>query len=99
MHKIYEEKSGETVLLVEASSAFNSAYSNAFLHNVEISCASISPYLKRCYSFSTQLFIIDGWKNPVNGRDISRQYGCHDNSCNRKKVYKETTIPSRALSS
>ena len=48
MGTVYEEQSAEAVLLVDASNAFSSVNRNAFLHNVE----------KNCYSLSNRLFII-----------------------------------------
>ena len=46
MHKVYEEKSAEAVLLVDTSNAFNAVNRNEFLHNVEIICPSVAPNLK-----------------------------------------------------
>ena len=60
MRTIYKDQSAETVLLVDASNAFNSINRNVFLHNVEVICPSITPYVKNCYSVNSRLFIIGG---------------------------------------
>ena len=65
MHTLYEERSGEAVLLVDASNTFNSVNRNEFLHNVEIICPPITLYLKKCYSLSTQLRNISGGKTQL----------------------------------
>ena len=62
MHTLYEERSGEAVLLVDASNTFNSVNRNEFLHNIEIICPPITLYLEKCYSLSTQLCNISGGK-------------------------------------
>ena len=62
MPTFYEERSSEAVLLVDASSTFNSVNSNEFLHNIEIICPPITLYLEKCYSLSTQLCNISGGK-------------------------------------
>ena len=38
MHTIFEEERTETVLLIDASNAFNSVNRNVFLHNVTVVC-------------------------------------------------------------
>ena len=58
MQKIYEHQSVEAVLLVDTSNAFNSINRNPFLHNIEVICPSITRYIKNCYSFNSQFFII-----------------------------------------
>ena len=65
MPTLYEERSGEAVLLVDASSTFNSVNSNEFLHNFEIIFPPITLYLKKCYSVSTQLRNISGGKTQL----------------------------------
>ena len=58
MRTIYEDQSGEAVLLVDTSNAFNSINKNVFLHNVEVICSSVARYVKNCYSVNSRLFII-----------------------------------------
>ena len=60
MRTIYEDQSAQTVLLVDASNAFNSVNRNVFLLNVEVTCPSIARYVKNCYSVNSRLFIIGG---------------------------------------
>ena len=60
MHAIYEGKTCEAVLLVDASNAFNSINRNVFLHNVTIIRPAIAIYVKNCCSLYSRLFIIEG---------------------------------------
>ena len=60
MRTVYKEQSAEAVLLVNASNAFNSVNTNAFLHNAEIICPLIAQQVKYFYSLSSHLFITGG---------------------------------------
>ena len=60
MKAIYEDKTCEAVLLLDASNAFNSINRNVFLHNVAIICPAIGVYVKNCYSLHSGQFIIGG---------------------------------------
>ena len=62
MHAMYEDKTCEAVLLVDASNALNSVNKNVFLHNVTTICAVITIYVKNCYSLHARLFIIEETK-------------------------------------
>ena len=62
MHAMYEDKTCEAVLLVDASSALNSINKNVFLHNVTTICPVITIYVKNCYSLHARLFITGGNK-------------------------------------
>ena len=55
MRTVYDKQSAEAVLLVDASSAFNSVDRNAFLRNFEIICPSVTRYVKNNFSLSNQL--------------------------------------------
>ena len=52
IHEIYEDQSSETVLLVDASNAFNTINRNAFLHNITI-CFPLARYVRNCYYANT----------------------------------------------
>ena len=73
MHAIYEGKTCEAVLLVDASNAFNSINRNVFLHNVTIICPAIAIYVRNYYSFRSRLFIIRG--NEIRSCDETTQGG------------------------
>ena len=60
IHVIYEDQSSEAVLLVDASSAFNTINRNTFLHNITIICPPLARYVRNCYYANTRLFIIGG---------------------------------------
>ena len=63
IHVVYEmfnKKSTEAVLMVDASNAFNAINWEAFLHNAKILCPSISTYVNNCYSSQTDLYIQGG---------------------------------------
>ena len=59
MHTIYEDQTYESVLLVDASNAFDSIKRNIFLY-VTIVCPVIAMYVEKCYSTHTQLSITGG---------------------------------------
>lgn len=53
----YLKKKKHTVLLVDASNAFNSLNKEAMLHNLQYLCPNIAIYVKNCY----ELFVA-GWR-------------------------------------
>ena len=60
MHKIYEEDESEAILLVDASTAFNSVNRKTFLHNIGIICPPLAKFVRNCYNLSSRCFIIGG---------------------------------------
>ena len=57
---MFNKESTEAVLMVDASNAFNAINREAFLHNTNILCPSISTYVNNCYSSPTDLYIQGG---------------------------------------
>ena len=78
MRTIYEDQSGEAVLLVDASNAFNPINRNVFFHNVEVICPLIARYVKNCYSVNSRLFIICGGETQSVGGTTQGNL-CHSN--------------------
>ena len=60
MEKIFKEESTESVLLVDATNAFNSINRKVFLHNIPILCPAMSTFVTNCYTAPAQLFVIGG---------------------------------------
>ena len=60
MHRIFDQEESEAVLLIDASSAFNSFNRKVFLHNVKVICPSISTFVENCYQAPSCLFVIGG---------------------------------------
>ena len=58
IHTIYNDQTCETVLIVDASNAFNSINRNVFLHNITIKSLTIVIYVMNCCSTHSRLFII-----------------------------------------
>ena len=60
LNSIYNDEHNDTVLLVDASNAFNSLKRDLCLRNISYTCPAISAYVKDCYNFPSRLFIIAG---------------------------------------
>lgn len=60
MKHMFENEISEAVLLVDAANAFNNVNRQVLLHNISISCPTISTFIKNCYATSARLFVIGG---------------------------------------
>ena len=57
VRSLFDVSSGEAVLLVDASNAFNSLNRETALHNCLISCPTLATVLINCYRFHSPLFV------------------------------------------
>ena len=57
MHRVYESRETEAVLLVDASNAFNSLNREAALRNIQHLCQTLSKIITNTYRENPQLFI------------------------------------------
>ena len=62
MHRIFEADDTDAVLLIDASSAFNSLNRAAAVHNMRVLCPIIAVYVINTYRQSARLFITGGKK-------------------------------------
>ena len=60
MKLIFEQESTDTVILVDASNAFNTLNRKAALHNIRIICLEFSIVLINTYRLLVRIFIHDG---------------------------------------
>ena len=60
MQSIFLNESTDAVLLIDASNAFNCMNRMVGLHNIRITCPTISTYLINTYRYPTRLFISGG---------------------------------------
>ena len=60
MSQIFNEEDSETVLLIDASNAFNAVNCKLFLHNFSVICPEVAVFVRNCYSLPSTLFIIGG---------------------------------------
>ena len=60
MHRIFELVGTDAVLLIDASSAFNSLNRAAALHNTRVLCPSIATYVINTYKEPARLFVTGG---------------------------------------
>ena len=60
MAEIFEEDDTEAILLVDASNAFNSINRSIMIHNIKITCPSLSMFVKNCYRHEIRLFVVGG---------------------------------------
>ena len=57
---MFKKESRESVLIEDASNAFNAINWETCLHNTKILCPSISTYVNNCYSSPTDIYIQGG---------------------------------------
>ena len=60
MCKMFEAGENDTVLLIDASNAFNSLNRSAALHNIRILCPTLATFVINTYTEPARLFIIGG---------------------------------------
>ena len=60
MRELFEHNNRDTVLLIDASNAFNSLNRAAALHNIRVLCPSIATYAINTYREPARLFIVGG---------------------------------------
>ena len=58
MHDLFQEDETEAVLLVDAENAFSSINRKAMLHNISITCPTLSIFVSNCYLVPVRLFIL-----------------------------------------
>ena len=78
VYEIFNKKSTEAVLMVDASNAFNTINGEAFLHNTKI--PSISTYISNCYPSPTDLYI-------QGGRSIKLEEGAKQGDPTAMAIY------------
>ena len=79
LNSIYNDEHNDTVLLVDASNAFNSLKRDLCLRNISYTCPAISAYVKDCYNFPSRLFIIAGKELKSTVDQHVNQYSRHLN--------------------
>ena len=60
MHSIFEADDTDTVLLIDASNAFNDLNRAAALYNIRVLCPTIATYAINTYREPARLFITGG---------------------------------------
>ena len=60
MTTIFEEEGTDTLLLVDATNAFNSPNRKVLLHNIRYICQAMSTYIRNCYGSPSRLFVMGG---------------------------------------
>ena len=60
MHDIFNDDNMETILVIDAESAFNSINRKVMLHKLKFICPVIATYVSNCYMYPAKLFIIGG---------------------------------------
>ena len=86
MREIFNEKSTEGIILVDASNAFNAVNRSAFLHNINIICPSLATFTQNCYSTKARLFV-------VGGHEVASREGTTQGDPIAMAVYAIATIP------
>ena len=57
MKGMFQHEKSDTVILVDASNAFNNLNRKVFLHNIKTYCPETAIYLNNCYSVPARLFV------------------------------------------
>ena len=70
-NSMYNDENNDTVLLVDASNAFNPLNREVFFHNISYIGPAISVFVKNCYNSPSSLFIIGG-KELKSNEDITQ---------------------------
>ncbi|XP_066925277.1 uncharacterized protein [Clytia hemisphaerica] len=60
MDEIFAEEGTDTILLVDASNAFNTLKRDAFLLNIKLLCPALSTYITNCYCRNSRIFVTGG---------------------------------------
>ena len=60
MQQLYEDKSVQGILLVDAKNAFNTLNREAALHNIQHVCPALAVTLQNCYQAPSRLFVSGG---------------------------------------
>ena len=60
LREMFDQDDAEAVLMVDAANAFNLINRKALLHNIQITCPSISTFTQNCYSHASRVFVSGG---------------------------------------
>ena len=60
IRNVFSCEETETVLLIDATNAFNCVNRNAFIHNVKVIGPSLATFIQNCYQYQARLFVIGG---------------------------------------
>ena len=64
MSDIFTDAHTDAVLLTDAENAFNFINCMVMLHNLKSICPNIAPYIIKCYTTPSKLFIVGGEEIP-----------------------------------
>jgi hypothetical protein len=86
LRNIFDEEDAEAVIMVDATNAFNLLNRNVLLHNVKVTCPSLSQFTQNTYSKSSRVLI-------SGGKEISSDEGITQGDAMAMGLYSVGLVP------
>ena len=89
LRHIFDEEDAEAVIMVDATNAFNLLNRKVLLHNVKVTCPSLSQFTQNIYSKSSRVFV-------SGGKEISSDEGITQGDAMAMGLYSVGLVPLQA---